>query len=288
GFSIFPSPDQETTSSLIPAAHNTGGSLPDLTNIHFPPPLPTPLDPEDSSFPVLSSSSSTGNLAATLTHLGITTANQVVTTSQATLSGSGQHRQQTVGPLTLNTDSRRQPPQQLSPPLTISQVQLSPTLSPPLTISQEQLSPTLYSSPQRSPSNHLPGTAVPNAVPLTISQIQLSPTLSPPLTVSQIQCSPTLSPPLTISQAIAMEALSLEQQLPLYTFFTQPSSQAHTQVVSGLQQPRLVQLPALSVCTTSSLSQSPPGSQTQTSMGIDINSVSTARVQTLGIRLLSA
>ncbi|KAK1157196.1 CREB-regulated transcription coactivator 1-like isoform X2 [Acipenser oxyrinchus oxyrinchus] len=193
GINIFPSPDQETTSSLIPAAHNTGGSLPDLTNIHFPPPLPTPLDPEDSTFPVLSSSSSTGNLAATLTHLGITTANQVVTSSQATLSGSGQHRQQTVGPLTLNTDSRRLPPQQLSPPL-------------------------------------------------------------------------------TISQAIAMDALTLEQQLPLYTFFTQPSSQAHTQVVSGLQQHRLVQLPALSVCTTSTLPQSPPGSQTQTSVGIDINS----------------
>ncbi|KAK1152354.1 CREB-regulated transcription coactivator 1-like isoform X1 [Acipenser oxyrinchus oxyrinchus] len=195
GINIFPSPDQETTSSLIPAAHNTGGSLPDLTNIHFPPPLPTPLDPEDSTFPVLSSSSSTGNLAATLTHLGITTANQVVTSSQATLSGSGQHRQQTVGPLTLNTDSRRLPPQQLSPPL-------------------------------------------------------------------------------TISQAIAMDALTLEQQLPLYTFFTQPSSQAHTQVVSGLQQHRLVQLPALSVCTTSTLPQSPPGSQTQTSVGIDINSAS--------------
>ncbi|XP_041085888.1 CREB-regulated transcription coactivator 1-like isoform X6 [Polyodon spathula] len=155
GINIFTSPDQETTSSLIPAAHNTGGSLPDLTNIHFPPPLPTPLDPEDSSFPILSSSSSTGNLAATLTHLGITTANQVVTTSQATLSGSGRHHQRTVDPLTLNTDSRRQPPQQLSPPV-------------------------------------------------------------------------------TISQAITMEALTLEQQLPLYTFFTQPSSQAHTQHTSIL------------------------------------------------------
>ncbi|MGH0180834.1 UNVERIFIED_CONTAM: hypothetical protein FKN15_005342 [Acipenser sinensis] len=332
---------RETTSSLIPAAHNTGGSLPDLTNIHFPPPLPTPLDPEDSSFPVLSSSSSTGNLAATLTHLGITTANQVVTTSQATLSGSGQHHQQTVGPLTLNTDSRRQPPQQLSPPLTISQVQLSPTLSP-LTISQVQLSPTLSSPltisqvqlfPMLSPpltisQVQLPPTLSPPLTisqvqlsptlspPLTISQVQLSPMLSPPLTISQVQLSPTLSPltisqvqlspmlsppltisqvqlsptlsPLTISQAIAMEALTLEQQLPLYTFFTQPSSQAHTQVVSGLQQHRLVQLPALSVCTTSTLPQSPPGSQTQTSVGIDINSVSTARVQTLGIRLLSA
>ncbi|MBN3272115.1 CRTC1 protein, partial [Polyodon spathula] len=190
GINIFPSPDQETTSSLIPAAHNTGGSLPDLTNIHFPPPLPTPLDPEDSSFPILSSSSSTGNLAATLTHLGITTANQG-----------------TALPNTVPS------------------------------------------------SNHLSGTALPNILPLTISKVQLS---------------PTLSPPLTISQAITMEALTLEQQLPLYTFFTQPSSQAHTQVVSGLQQPRLVQLPSLSVCTTSTLSQSPPGSQT--SVGIDINS----------------
>uniref|UniRef100_A0A3B4AWJ3 Uncharacterized protein n=1 Tax=Periophthalmus magnuspinnatus TaxID=409849 RepID=A0A3B4AWJ3_9GOBI len=33
--------------SLKPAAHSTGGSLPDLTNLQFPPPLPTPLDSED-------------------------------------------------------------------------------------------------------------------------------------------------------------------------------------------------------------------------------------------------
>ncbi|KFQ46308.1 CREB-regulated transcription coactivator 1, partial [Nestor notabilis] len=70
-FSIFPSADQENTTTLIPATHNTGGSLPDLTNIHFPSPLPTPLDPEESTFPALSSSNSTGNLAANLTHLGI-------------------------------------------------------------------------------------------------------------------------------------------------------------------------------------------------------------------------
>lgn len=75
-FSIFPSADQENTTTLIPATHNTGGSLPDLTNIHFPSPLPTPLDPEESTFPALSSSNSTGNLAANLTHLGISTANQ--------------------------------------------------------------------------------------------------------------------------------------------------------------------------------------------------------------------
>ncbi|XP_010008462.1 PREDICTED: CREB-regulated transcription coactivator 1-like, partial [Nestor notabilis] len=76
GINIFPSADQENTTTLIPATHNTGGSLPDLTNIHFPSPLPTPLDPEESTFPALSSSNSTGNLAANLTHLGISTASQ--------------------------------------------------------------------------------------------------------------------------------------------------------------------------------------------------------------------
>ncbi|ETE67155.1 CREB-regulated transcription coactivator 1, partial [Ophiophagus hannah] len=210
GINIFPSADQENTTALIPAAHNTGGSLPDLTNIHFPSPLPTPLDPEESTFPSLSSSNSTGNLTANLTHMGISTANQGMTTTSAS---SQQHRQPTVSPLSLNTDSRR---------------------------SQSQ---------------------------------QVSPTLSP------------LSP---ITQAVALDALSMEQQLPPYPFFTQTSAQQHwqqqpqTQVASalppnaslmqtsGLQ--RGVQLPPLSVSIPSTIPQSPPGSQTQTSMGIDINS----------------
>ncbi|XP_010785564.1 CREB-regulated transcription coactivator 1-like [Notothenia coriiceps] len=75
GINIFPSPDQELNLSLLPAAHNTGGSLPDLTNIQFPPPLSTPLDPEDTvAFPSLSASTSTGSLTTNLTHLGISAA----------------------------------------------------------------------------------------------------------------------------------------------------------------------------------------------------------------------
>ncbi|XP_064424486.1 CREB-regulated transcription coactivator 1b isoform X2 [Latimeria chalumnae] len=209
GINIFPSADQEATTSLIPAAHNTGGSLPDLTNIHFPPPLPTPLDPEESSFPTLSSSNSTGNLATNLTHLGISTVSQGMTSTQGTITGSSQRRQPGVSPLTLalNADSRRQQSQQLSP-----------TLSP-------------------------------------------------------------LSP---ITQAVAMDALALEQQLPPYTFFTQQSSQSQAQVPSGLSQntplqqstglQRGVQLPPLSVTVPSTIPQSPPGDQTQPSMGIDNNS----------------
>ncbi|XP_032567540.1 CREB-regulated transcription coactivator 1 isoform X10 [Chiroxiphia lanceolata] len=208
GINIFPSADQENTTALIPATHNTGGSLPDLTNIHFPSPLPTPLDPEESTFPALSSSNSTGNLAANLTHLGISTASQGMTTTPAP---SQQHRPPTVSPLSLGADSRR---------------------------------------PQSQ---------------------QMSPTLSP------------LSP---ITQAVAMDALSLEQQLPPYPFFTQTSSQQQQQppVASSLpQNPPILpssglqrgpQLPPLSVTVPSTIPQSPPGSQSQPSMGIDINSAS--------------
>ncbi|NXA56114.1 CRTC2 protein, partial [Nothocercus julius] len=69
--SIFPSPDQPANVPLIPSALNTGGSLPDLTNLHFPSPLPTPLDPDESAYPSLSGGNSTSNLATTMTHLGI-------------------------------------------------------------------------------------------------------------------------------------------------------------------------------------------------------------------------
>ncbi|XP_068923570.1 CREB-regulated transcription coactivator 1 isoform X6 [Petaurus breviceps papuanus] len=224
GINIFPSTDQENTTTLIPATHNTGGSLPDLTNIHFPSPLPTPLDPEESTFPALSSSNSTGNLAANLTHLGIGTASQGML---ATPGSSQQHRQPAVSPLSLNADSRRQQSQQMSP-----------TLSP-------------------------------------------------------------LSP---ITQAVAMDALSLEQQLP-YSFFTQASSQQQPpppqqqqpqqqqpqpqpqqpQVPSSLSQTtplmpssglqRGPPLPPLSVTVPSTIPQSPPGNQAQPSMGIDITSL---------------
>ncbi|XP_076880503.1 CREB-regulated transcription coactivator 1b isoform X3 [Brachyhypopomus gauderio] len=123
GINIFPSPDQELTTSLMPAAHNTGGSLPDLTNIQFPPPLPTPLDPDDPvAFPT--ASGSTGNLSSNLTHLGIG-----VPASPPALSGPAQHVPPT---LALNIDAQQpQPscPQQLSPTL-------SPTLSPQMSITQ--------------------------------------------------------------------------------------------------------------------------------------------------------
>uniref|UniRef100_A0A669DBG0 CREB regulated transcription coactivator 1 n=2 Tax=Oreochromis TaxID=8139 RepID=A0A669DBG0_ORENI len=127
-FSIFPSPDQELNPSVLPAAHNTGGSLPDLTNIQFPPPLSTPLDPEDTvAFPSLSAANSTGSLTTNLTHLGISAASH----------GNKQHFPPVV-PLTLTSDLHlQQSPQQLSPTLSspVSITQVVPTES--LTLEQQ-------------------------------------------------------------------------------------------------------------------------------------------------------
>lgn len=70
--SIFPSPEQNPGLCHYQGLLNTGGSLPDLSNLHFPSPLSTPLDPEDSgAYPNLSGGSSTGNLPAAMMHLGI-------------------------------------------------------------------------------------------------------------------------------------------------------------------------------------------------------------------------
>ncbi|KAM9797737.1 CREB-regulated transcription coactivator 1b [Syngnathus typhle] len=128
GINIFPSPDQELNPAMLPAAHNTGGSLPDLTNIQFPPPLSTPLDPEDTvAFPSLSASNSTGSLTTNLTHLGISAASHGIPTSaQPTMTVTEQRRQPPVVPLTLTTDLH----------LHKSTQQLSPTLSPPVNITQ--------------------------------------------------------------------------------------------------------------------------------------------------------
>ncbi|XP_042271692.1 CREB-regulated transcription coactivator 1b isoform X2 [Thunnus albacares] len=140
GINIFPSPDQELNPSVLPAAHNTGGSLPDLTNIQFPPPLSTPLDPEDTvAFPSLSSANSTGSLTTNLTHLGISAASHgIPTSSQPTMTVTAQRRQPPVVPLTLTSDLHlQQSPQQLSSTLSspVNITQALPTES--LTLEQQ-------------------------------------------------------------------------------------------------------------------------------------------------------
>ncbi|XP_060057494.1 CREB-regulated transcription coactivator 2 isoform X3 [Erinaceus europaeus] len=131
GINIFPSPDQPANMPVLPPAMNTGGSLPDLTNLHFPPPLPTPLDPEEAAYPSLSGGSSTSNLTHTMTHLGISGGLGLGPGYDAPASTPGaspRHRRVPLSPLSLPAgpaDARRsqqQLPKQFSPTM-------SPTLS---------------------------------------------------------------------------------------------------------------------------------------------------------------
>ncbi|XP_063305038.1 CREB-regulated transcription coactivator 3 isoform X1 [Pelobates fuscus] len=71
GIKVYPSNDQNTSLSHFQGNLNTGGSLPDLTNLQFPSPLPTPLDPDDTTYANISAENSSSGLPAAMTLLGI-------------------------------------------------------------------------------------------------------------------------------------------------------------------------------------------------------------------------
>uniref|UniRef100_H3C3Y5 CREB regulated transcription coactivator 3 n=1 Tax=Tetraodon nigroviridis TaxID=99883 RepID=H3C3Y5_TETNG len=152
GINIFPSPEQNPGLCHYQGLLNTGGSLPDLSNLHFPSPLSTPLDPEDNgAYPNLSGGSSTGNLPAAMMHLGIggSQGGQGLSSSlsnpsiQASLNNcqlQSSLSNPSTPPLRLSNSSPRRRPAPISP-LTLSpgseqrrglSKQLSPTMSPSL------------------------------------------------------------------------------------------------------------------------------------------------------------
>ncbi|PWA14018.1 hypothetical protein CCH79_00016999 [Gambusia affinis] len=138
GIHIFPTPEQQMTTSLKPAAHNSGGSLPDLTNIQFPPPLPTPLDSDDMA------AASFGSASSIQTPGG--------NTSQPTVTMEMEPGQENIVPLILNAgDSHQQQNLQLSqtsPPLPLSQVAISAMNL------EQQLSQYSFINQQSIPQTH--------------------------------------------------------------------------------------------------------------------------------------
>ncbi|XP_034880077.1 CREB-regulated transcription coactivator 3 isoform X3 [Mirounga leonina] len=67
----FPHNGQNIGLSPFLGTLNTGGSLPDLTNLHYSTPMPASLDTSDHVFGSMSVGNSVGNLPAAMTHLGI-------------------------------------------------------------------------------------------------------------------------------------------------------------------------------------------------------------------------
>ncbi|KAB1257081.1 CREB-regulated transcription coactivator 3 [Camelus dromedarius] len=81
GGSAFPHNGQNIGLSPFLGTLNTGGSLPDLTNLHYSAPLPASLDSSDHLFGSMSVGNSMGNLPAAMTHLGIRSSSEDSSTS---------------------------------------------------------------------------------------------------------------------------------------------------------------------------------------------------------------
>ncbi|XP_056114991.1 CREB-regulated transcription coactivator 3 isoform X1 [Rhinichthys klamathensis goyatoka] len=159
GINIFPSPEQNAGLSHYQGTLNTGGSLPDLSNLHFPSPLPTPLDPDEAGYPNLSGGSSTGNLPAAMMHLGIGNSQGLSSSLsnpsiQASLNNSQLHSS-------------------LSNPSLHTSLRLSSLSNPPPT--------GMASSPRRRPAPISPLTLSPGGDQRRSLSKQLSPTMSPSL-----------------------------------------------------------------------------------------------------------
>uniref|UniRef100_A0A8C1B583 CREB regulated transcription coactivator 1b n=1 Tax=Cyprinus carpio carpio TaxID=630221 RepID=A0A8C1B583_CYPCA len=152
GINIFPSPDQEMNSSLMPSAHSTGGSLPDLTNIH---------------------SSSTTNL----THLGISAASHVPPSPPA------QH----TGPAPSPSISPQPPattlPPAISPQIPITQPVTMDNLSLEQQLSQYSLL-SLLNDLQKQPHTFPQNIRLIRLPPLTVSS---TPNTTQPSLASQSQ-----------------------------------------------------------------------------------------------------
>ncbi|XP_032382546.1 CREB-regulated transcription coactivator 1b isoform X3 [Etheostoma spectabile] len=266
GINIFPSPDQELNPSVLPAAHNTGGSLPDLTNIQFPPPLSTPLDPEDTvAFPSLSSSNSTGSLTTNLTHLGISAASHgISTSSQPTMTVTAQRRQPPVVPLSLTSELHlQQSPQQLSPtlssPVNISQVVPTESLTLEQQLSQFPLFNQLTAQAQAQLLSELQKQQ--QVLPQGIQLITL-PTLASPGT--------TASSPSPDSQSQTTASISIGSHIPLVgsifgdSFYDQQLALRQTNALSHqLEQFNMIENP---ISSTSLFNQCSTLNYTQAAM----------------------
>ncbi|XP_005989790.1 CREB-regulated transcription coactivator 3 isoform X1 [Latimeria chalumnae] len=212
GISIFPSLEQNPGLSHFQGTLNTGGSLPDLTNLHFPSPLPTPLDSEDMIYSNISGGNSTGNLPAAMTHLGISNS-PGLSSLQSTLSNPSIQASLTNSVLSSSLNSHSLYSTLPNPSLH-SSLRLSSLSNPSLPTA------TLSGSPCRRRTPVSPLTLSPGSEPPRLFSKQFSPTQSRPL------------PSLSQNMALDRSPLPVEPPPP-YPFYQPPQQQSQ----QPLQQP---------------------------------------------------
>ncbi|XP_051575166.1 CREB-regulated transcription coactivator 2 isoform X2 [Myxocyprinus asiaticus] len=223
GITVFPSPDQQGGAPHGSTVLNTGGSLPDLTSLHFPSPLPTPLDPDEPGYPPFSGGNSTGLSPGTLSnpslHLSLSNPN-----IQSSLSSHS-------FPNSLSSASLHS---SLSNPSLQSSLSSSPSLRSSL--SNQSLHSSLSSQSLQSASSNAcySGSGSFSAQPQVSTsprrRAQLSPVNLTPDTRRHHpkQFSPTGSSTLTsITQGVALDTsqLQVDQRLSPYSFSQQKQIQ---------------------------------------------------------------
>ncbi|KAM5171342.1 CREB-regulated transcription coactivator 3-like isoform 1-T1 [Mantella aurantiaca] len=227
GITVFPSSDQNVGLSHFQSNLNTGGSLPDLTNLHFPSPLPTPLDPDDTTYAGIGTENSTGGLPAAMTHLGISNSPGMQNTR------SNQSMQST-----LNNTSLASPVNNHAPQSGRSNTSLHPSLRLASLSNPSLPTAALGSSPRRK---HTP-----------VSPLTLTPGSDPSRCVSG-QFSPTSPMSMASSQGVGMDRSPLSlppleppPPYPLYQDQSQHPLQVHDPHDSqNFQPPSPVQCPPL-------------------------------------------
>ncbi|XP_073918068.1 CREB-regulated transcription coactivator 3 isoform X1 [Castor canadensis] len=194
--SAFPHNGQSIGLSPFLGTLNTGGSLPDLTNLHHPAPLPASLDASKHLFGSMSGGNSVGNLPAAMTHLGIRSSSGLQS------SRSNPSIQATLSNLALSSslNSHPQTPVASAPALhpslrlfSLSNPSLPTTnLSGPSRRRQPPVSPlTLSPGPEAHPgfSRQLSSTSPMNPYPSQMVSSERSPLCFLP-TDAQAQASP--------------------------------------------------------------------------------------------------
>ncbi|XP_049585714.1 CREB-regulated transcription coactivator 2 isoform X3 [Syngnathus scovelli] len=274
GINVFMSPELPLAPAHgVPSALNISGSLPDLSSLHFPSPLPTPLDQDEPAYP----GGSTGNLASTLTQLGI----NVGDAEGSNGASNRYHQPSLLGSLggaasnpslqsslsnpniraSLSSHSFRNSlssaslQSSLSNPSLQSSLCSSPSL--PSSLSSQSLHSSLSSSSLQSASGN-PAYGVASGSASYTPSLSTSPRRRPqpsPLILPVLggdvrrhhakQFSPTISPTLSsIAQGVPLDTskLPLDQRLPPYPLGQQPplvsQHQAQTQLVHLPQPPQ--------------------------------------------------
>ncbi|CAH2327424.1 CREB-regulated transcription coactivator 2 isoform X1 [Pelobates cultripes] len=231
GINIYPSMDQPANMPSVPNVLSTGGSLPDLTNLHSP--HPTPRDAEDSGFKSLSGGNSTGNLANTMTHLGISRIGLPPAYDSSGFPSLSRPSLQS----SLSNPNLQASLSSTSLQSSFSNPSLQSSLSSqslPSSLSYQSISPSASNhslqSAYSTPSSPSSSSSFPPLAPASMNtsprrRVPLSP-LSLPMggdsrRPHQKQFSPTMSPTLSsITQGVPLDTSKLptDQRLPMYHF----------------------------------------------------------------------